>query len=201
MGDRETSAMSAKRTRGKRQAFVEEEAPAAKKCKFYYYQFGDDVAEGPTRVMVGEDSETIETDETHKSKRLSRTVTTVMERAATPQLAGGTATQQSSPPGRYRPDHKRHKPVVFSTGDWSSLGRQRQQQALPCVSEGGFDKDDEDVNCYRIRHRGDFYTVVLCNGEGGMVGDKEDEIAATCSDNTWEANEERFEFVSSMELS
>merc|ERR1712028_286330 len=126
----ETSAMSAKRTRGKRQAFVEEEAPAAKKCKFYYYQFGDDVAEGPTRVMVGEDSETIETDETDKSKRLSRTVTTVMERAATPQLAGGTATQQSSPPGRYRPDHKRHKPVVFSTGDWSSLGRQRQQQAI-----------------------------------------------------------------------
>merc|ERR1711865_163789 len=183
MGDRETSAMSAKRTRGKRQAFVE------------------DVAEGPTRVMVGEDSETIETDETDKSKRLSRTVTTVMERAATPQLAGGTATQQSSPPGRYRPDHMRHKPVVFSTGDWSSLGRQRQQQALPCVSEGGFDKDDEDVNCYRIRHRGDFYTVVLCNGEGGMVGDTEDEIAATCSDNAWEANEERFEFVSSMELS
>ena len=39
----------------------------------------------------------------------------------------------------------------------------RLWQALLCVREGGFDKDDEDVNCYRIRHRGDFYTVVLCN--------------------------------------
>ena len=62
---------------------------------------------------------------------------------------------------------------------------------------------------------------MLLQGEGGMVADKEDGIAATCSDNTWEANEvcssklslalvltasraglqERFEFVSSMELS
>eukprot|EP00658_Telonema_sp_P-2_P030103 TRINITY_DN22798_c0_g1_i1.p1 TRINITY_DN22798_c0_g1~~TRINITY_DN22798_c0_g1_i1.p1 ORF type:complete len:187 (+),score=33.38 TRINITY_DN22798_c0_g1_i1:192-752(+) len=168
---------------------VEDAPPAKKDYRYYYYQFGQDLEEGPTRITIlldgtqdpPEKAECNTKSSPSPINGLVRTATTVMSRAPSWDSPSVEA-----------------KATVFYNGDAKGLAARHLRQLRGVIETTG--GKEEELTCYRLRYCGQYFSVATHSGSGGMVSDEGGEVVATLTRGSWKPSEDKYEFIKDVEL-